>query len=301
MNNVYHVPVLLKRSIEELNINPDGVYVDLTFGGGGHTREILKHLTNGRLIAFDQDKDALKNAIDDKRFMLINENFRYAKNFLKLYSALPVDGVLADFGISSHQIDDKQRGFSYKESADLDMRMNQTNDLSAKQLINEYSEFDLTRLFRDLGELPNARRIASCIVEARNQQEIETTAELVAAVDNAIDKRHYFKQLSQLFQAIRIVVNDEIEVIKDLLNQCADIVKPGGRMVFISYHSLEDGLVKNYLRYGDALAEDPKKDFYGNIIRPFDPKYSKVVIPDEEEIKENPRARSAKMRVGIKR
>lgn len=301
MNNVYHIPVLLKKSIEELNINPDGIYVDLTFGGGGHSREILSHLNKGRLIAFDQDKDALLNSLDDKRFMLVNENFRYAKNFLKLYNALPADGVLADLGISSHQIDDISRGFSYKEGADLDMRMNQHDSLTAHEVVNTYSLQDLTNIFRNLGELPNAYKIAQTICQARELGSLNSTTDLVQAIDKTLDKKNYFKQLSQVFQSLRIEVNQEIEVLKDLLNQAADILKSGGRLVIISYHSLEDRLVKNFLKFGDIHGEETTKDFYGNVLRPFDPVYSKVLIPEESEIQLNLRARSAKMRVGIKR
>ncbi len=297
----YHNPVLLHESVTALITSKDGVYVDVTFGGGGHSSAILNQLEKGRLIAFDQDRDALENTLHDDRFLLLHENFRYIKNFLRLQGIDKVQGVLADLGVSSHQFDEPQKGFTYKNNAPLDMRMNQKSSKTAESILKSYDERDLFRIFKEYGELPNARKLAYHIVHGRKDKPLETSQQLIDMVQSCIDKKHYFKQLSMLFQSLRIEVNDEIQVLKEFLEQCNDIVASGGRLAVISYHSLEDRLVKNFLRYGTTTADDFEKDLYGNILRPFDPMQSKAIEPSEEEISQNVRARSAKLRVGIKR
>ncbi|NND62610.1 MAG: 16S rRNA (cytosine(1402)-N(4))-methyltransferase RsmH [Flavobacteriaceae bacterium] len=295
----YHKPVLLTEAVKGLNIQPNGVYVDVTFGGGGHSREILKHLgENGKLIAFDQDKDALENAIDDPRFLLINENFRYLKRFLRFYGHKEVDGILGDFGVSSHQFDAPERGFSTRFDSNLDMRMNQDNELSAFQVINEYEENDLRRILSQYGELRPAAGMARLIVEARNVQPIKSSKELKKALGRFLPKHKENKILAQIYQAIRIEVNEELEALKDFLLQTQDALKPGGRLSLISYHSLEDRLVKRFMRNG-LFEGEPEKDVFGRVEVPFKP-VGKFVIPSEEEISENNRARSAKLRVAVK-
>lgn len=295
----YHNPVLLKESVDGLNIKEDGVYVDVTFGGGGHSREILSRLgANGRLFAFDQDKDALQNTIEDSRFTLIHENFKYVKRFLRFYGFKKVDGILGDFGVSSHQFNEAERGFSTRFDARLDMRMNQGSKLSAFEVINEYEEEQLKKLFYEYADLKNAPKLARFIVEARKEKPIESSEEL-----NNLLKPHLFKGkenkiLAQIYQAIRIEVNQEIEVLKDFLKQTEDLVVKNGRISLISYHSLEDRLVKRYIRSG-LFEGEPEKDFYGNISVPFK-KVGGLIVPSAEEIKENNRARSAKLRIAKK-
>ena len=295
----YHNPVLLKESVDGLNIKEDGVYVDVTFGGGGHSKEILRRLgPNGRLFAFDQDKDALQNTIEDSRFTLIHENFKYVKRFLRFYGVKKVDGILGDFGVSSHQFNEAERGFSTRFDARLDMRMNQGSKLSAFEVINEYEEEQLKKLFYEYADLKNAPKLARLIVEARKEKPIESSEEL-----NNLLKPHLFKGkenkiLAQIYQAIRIEVNQEIEVLKDFLKQTEDLVVKNGRISLISYHSLEDRLVKRYIRSG-LFEGEPEKDFYGNISVPFK-KVGGLIVPTAEEIKENNRARSAKLRVAKK-
>ena len=292
----YHVPVLLKESIDGLDIKPDGTYVDVTFGGGGHSREILKRLNeNGRLIAFDQDEDAVKNKIDDKRFTLIEANFSNLRNFLRLEGIKQVDGILADLGISSHQINRPKRGFSTRYDEKLDMRMNQTAELTAFDVINRYDEIDLRRIFSQYGELKNAPVLAKAIVKAREEKPVKTTGELNEIAGKHFPKSKMNKFLAKLYQAIRIEVNGEIEALKKLLEQSALVIKPGGRLSVISYHSLEDRLVKRFIRDGkfEGVAE---KDFFGNTFVPFK-KVGKLIVPGEEEIERNPRARSAKLRI----
>tara|TARA_R110002167_G_scaffold86662_2_gene234484 strand:- start:1670 stop:2566 length:897 start_codon:yes stop_codon:yes gene_type:complete len=292
----YHNPVLLKESVEGLNIKPDGVYVDVTFGGGGHSREILKRLgENGRLLAFDQDEDALPNAIDDDRFQLINENFRYIKQFLKFYGIRKVDGILADFGVSSHQFDQAERGFSTRFDADLDMRMSKKNQISAFDVVNVYDYDELRRVLFQYGDLRNANAMAKTIVEQRENAPIKTTDQLKEVLGQYLPKHREHKILAQIYQAIRIEVNQEIQVIKEFLLQVPELLNDGGRLSVISYHSLEDRLVKRFIRAGQFEGE-PEKDFYGNIEVPMK-KVGGLVVPSKEEIKLNNRARSAKLRI----
>ncbi len=292
----YHNPVLLKESVAGLNIKDDGVYVDVTFGGGGHSAEILRQLgPKGKLYAFDQDKDALENKIDDERFTLINENFRYIKRFLRFYGVKQVDGILGDFGVSSHQFNEAERGFSTRFDARLDMRMDQKSNLSAYEVINEYEEGQLRKIFYEYADLKNAPKLARIIVEARKDASIETSEELNELLKPVLFKGKENKILAQIYQAIRIEVNQEIEVLKEFLLQCEDLVVKGGRISLISYHSLEDRLVKRYIRSG-LFQGEPEKDFYGNISVPFK-KVKGLIVPTSEEIKENNRARSAKLRV----
>lgn len=291
----YHNPVLLKESVDGLNINPDGVYVDVTFGGGGHSREILSRLSSkGRLYAFDQDEDAIKNTIDDERFTLIHENFRFIKRFLRFHGVRKVDGILGDFGVSSHQFDEAGRGFSIRFDADLDMRMSKKMKNSAHDVVNDYSEEALRRMFSVYGELTNAKAIAAKIVASRTEK-INTIADLKNIVAQFLPKHAEHKVLAKIFQAIRIEVNEELLVIEELLVQSPEILALGGRLSLISYHSLEDRLVKRFIRSG-LFEGEPEKDFYGNISVPFKKK-GKMILPSAEEIKINNRARSAKLRI----
>jgi len=291
----YHSPVLLKESVDGLNINPDGVYVDVTFGGGGHSREILSRLSDkGRLFAFDQDEDAIKNTIDDERFTLIHENFRYIKRFLRFHGVRKVDGILGDFGVSSHQFDEAGRGFSIRFDADLDMRMSKKMKTSAHDVVNNYSEEELRRMFSVYGELTNAKAIAATIVASRDG-EIDTIEDLKGIVEKFLPKHAEHKVLAKIFQAIRIEVNEELVVIEELLMQSPELLGKGGRLSLISYHSLEDRLVKRFIRSG-LFEGEPEKDFYGNVSVPFRKK-GKMIIPSSEEIKINNRARSAKLRI----
>ncbi|MFZ4740062.1 MAG: 16S rRNA (cytosine(1402)-N(4))-methyltransferase RsmH [Bacteroidales bacterium] len=297
---MYHNPVLLIESIEGLSIKPNGTYVDVTFGGGGHSREIMKHLDeSGKLYAFDQDDDALTNTIDDERFILINNNFKYLKNFLKLYAATPVDGILADLGISSHQIDIPERGFSTRQKGELDLRMNRNQGKSAKDVINNYTEEELKMIFQEYGEIPNSWKLARTIVEYRKNQEITNTEQFIESIKSCIPKKIENKYLAMLFQAIRIEVNEELEVLKELLIQSSDCLKPGGRLVIISYHSLEDRLVKNYIKSGNFKGEI-EKDFYGNPSSDYKLISRKPITPSEEELLRNNRSRSAKLRIAEK-
>ncbi len=297
---MYHNPVLLHKSIEGLSICPDGIYVDATFGGGGHARAILQQLgARGRLVAFDQDPEAEVNKPEDKRIIFVNQNFRYLKNFLRLYDVLPVDGILADLGVSSHQFDVAKRGFSTRFDGPLDMRMGKHQNLTAADVINTYSEDELNQVFRLYGEIKNSRCMAKLICAQRKEKVFKTTFELEAAVEKCIPPTRKNKMLAMLFQAIRIEVNQELEVLKSFLEQTADILKPGGRLVVISYHSLEDRLVKNFIKTGNFEGKI-KKDFFGNNLVDFKPVVNKVITPDEEEITQNSRARSAKLRIAEK-
>ena len=295
----YHNPVLLSETVEGLNIKQDGVYVDVTFGGGGHSRKILESLgPKGRLIAFDQDKDALLNTIDDARFLLINENFRYVKRFLRFHGIKSVDGILADFEVSSHQFDEADRGFSIRFDAQLDMRMDQQNTLSAHSLINTYEEEGLKRVFWGYGELRTAPALAKTIVAARAEKAIETTFELKAVLNKHLPKGRENKILAQIYQAIRIEVNQEIEVLKEFLLQTPELLNEGGRLSVISYHSLEDRLVKRFIRNG-LFEGEPERDVFGNFEVPLK-KVGGLIVPNAKEIKLNNRARSAKLRIAEK-
>ncbi|WP_313028482.1 16S rRNA (cytosine(1402)-N(4))-methyltransferase RsmH [Soonwooa sp.] len=296
---MYHNPVLLKDSVDALVTNPDGVYVDCTFGGGGHSREILSRLsTEGRLFSFDQDTDALKNALDDSRFTLINQNFRFLENSMLMYGVPQVDGILADLGVSSHQFDEADRGFSIRSNAPLDMRMNVMQALDAKKVINEYEEEQLADIFYYYGELREARKLARQIVNHRKNKLIETTQDL-KDIFSYIPSHKSNKFFAQVFQAVRIEVNQELDVLKEMLLQSYKILKPEGRLVVISYHSLEDRLVKRFLKNG-MFEGEPERDIYGNFKKSFDLIKTKAIIPDDKEIEENSRARSAKMRIGSK-
>lgn len=295
----YHNPVLLKETVDGLNVKEDGVYVDVTFGGGGHSKEILSRLgKNGKLFAFDQDPDALENAIDDDRFTLIHENFRYIKRFLRFHGVKEVDGVLADFGVSSHQFDVAERGFSTRFEADLDMRMNQKNELSAFHVVNEYDEEQIKQVLLQYGELRSAPAMARKIVESRENETIKTSEQLKQVLKKFLPPRHENKVLAQIYQAIRIEVNQEIEVLKEFLLQTPLVLKPQGRLSFISYHSLEDRLVKRFIRNG-LFEGEPEKDVFGNFEVPLK-KIGGLIVPSKEEIKLNNRARSAKLRIAEK-
>ncbi|WP_208610038.1 16S rRNA (cytosine(1402)-N(4))-methyltransferase RsmH [Flavobacterium defluvii] len=295
----YHNPVLLHPTVDGLDIKPDGIYVDVTFGGGGHSKEILRRLgPNGKLFAFDQDEDALANALPDERFTLINENFRYIKRFLRFHGVKAVDGILADLGVSSHQFDVPERGFSTRFDAGLDMRMSQKNDLNAYRVVNEYEEQDLRRVFFDYGELKNAPVLARTIVEARRDYPIRTTDELKEVLKKYLPEKVRNKILAQIYQAIRIEVNQEMDVLKEFIEQSLEILKPGGRFSVISYHSLEDRLVKRFIKNG-MFEGEPERDFFGNYSVPFKT-IGKLIVPDDEEIKINNRARSAKLRIAEK-
>ena len=297
----YHTPVMLNECIEGLNIRPSGTYVDVTFGGGGHSCEILKHLdADGQLLAFDQDEDAVKNKIEDERFIFIDQNFRYLKNFCRLHNAIPVDGILADLGVSSYQFDQAERGFSIRFDAELDMRMNRQSALSAKEVVNKYTEAELHRIFGVYGEIQNARSLANTVVTSRLNAPINTVADLKNAIANRIPKRKENKYLAQVFQALRIEVNQELDALKDFLIQSAEVLVSGGRLVVMSYHSLEDRLVKNFIAKGKFSGE-LEKDLYGNSDKPFDAVSRGAIVALEEEIKNNNRARSAKLRIAVKK
>ncbi|MGY5352447.1 16S rRNA (cytosine(1402)-N(4))-methyltransferase RsmH [Wenyingzhuangia sp. IMCC45533] len=292
----YHNPVLLHESIDALEIKQDGVYVDVTFGGGGHSREILSRLgEHGKLFAFDQDPDAHLNEIDDERFTLIPQNFRYIQRFLRFYGVKKVDGVLGDFGVSSHQFDEAKRGFSTRFDAKLDMRMDQKSEISAYHIINQYAQEDIANLLFQYGELRNGRAMAKVIVEAREEKRINTSFELKDMLAQFLPKAKEHKILAQIFQALRIEVNEELEVLKEFLSQIPDILKEDGRLSVISYHSLEDRLVKRFIQKG-LFEGEPEKDFYGNYSVPME-KVGKLILPTKEEIKINNRARSAKLRI----
>ena len=292
----YHNPVLLTESVDGLNITENGIYVDVTFGGGGHSNEILKHLgKKGRLVAFDQDAEALENKLDDERFTLINENFRYLKQFLKFYGIQKVDGILADFGVSSHQFDTAERGFSTRFESELDMRMNTKSELSAYDVVNLYEYQDLSNVLFRYGELRNAKSMARAIIDERLKEPIKTTLRLKEVLKSYLPQSKEHKIIAQVYQAIRIEVNQELEAIKEFLKQSVDLLNVGGRLSLISYHSLEDRLAKNFIRAGKFEGE-AEKDFYGNIDVPFK-KAGKLIIPSREEIAKNNRARSAKLRI----
>lgn len=296
----YHNPVLLKETVDGLNIKPDGVYVDVTFGGGGHSREILKRLgPDGKLFGFDQDEDAQANIIDDARFTLIPENFRFIKRFLRFHNVKEVDGILADLGVSSHQFDVAERGFSTRFEAELDMRMSKKNELNAYIVVNDYEEADLKRVFWDYGELKNGGALAHTIVEARKIEPIKNSEQLKKVLGRFLPAHKSNKILAQIYQAIRIEVNQEMDVLKEFLEQSLEVLKPGGRLIVISYHSLEDRLVKRFVRNG-MFEGEPERDFFGNFSVPFKT-IEKLIVPTDEEINVNNRARSAKLRVAEKK
>jgi 16S rRNA (cytosine1402-N4)-methyltransferase len=298
MDNSYHVPVLLQACIDGLAIKPNGVYVDVTFGGGGHSREILKHLgADGVLIAFDQDPDAQRNKIEDSRFHFVDQNFAYLKNNLRLLGYKEVDGVLADLGVSSHQFNEPERGFSIRFDSALDMRMDKQGVLTAADILNTYTEEQLHRLFGIYGEVKNAKTLAKAVVTARITRPISTLAGFKSGIAAHIPKGKENKYMAQVFQALRIEVNKEIEVLERFLEQTAEVIKPGGRLVVMSYHSLEDRPVKNFIAKGKVRGE-VDKDFFGNEQKPFKVITRKAVIADEAELEENSRARSAKLRIG---
>ncbi len=295
----YHKPVLPTKTVDGLNIKPEGVYVDITFGGGGHSKEILARLgKEGKLIAFDQDKDALKNALDDNRFLLINQNFRFLKQFLRFYGHTQVDGILGDFGVSSHQFNVPERGFSTRFDATLDMRMNQDALLSAYEVINKYSQEQLKTILSQYGELRSAAGMARLIVETRDSAPIISSTQLKEALGRFLPKHRENKILAQVFQAIRIEVNQELEALKEFLLQTQEVIKPGGRLSLLTYHSLEDRLVKRYMRNG-LFEGEPEKDVFGRAEVPFKP-VGKFILPEKEEIELNNRARSAKLRIAEK-
>jgi 16S rRNA (cytosine1402-N4)-methyltransferase len=300
MENSYHVPVLLKECMEGLEINPSGVYVDVTFGGGGHSREILKRLgENGVLIAFDQDPDAQRNKIDDKRFLFVDQNFGYLKNSLRLLGYRQVDGILADLGVSSHQFNEPDRGFSIRFDADLDMRMDKQRALTAAVVLNTYPEEKLHKIFGIYGEVQNAKSLARTIVTSRLDQPIQTLADFKAVAAAHIPKGKENKYMAQVFQSLRIEVNAEIEMLESFLEQSAEVLKPGGRLVVISYHSLEDRPVKNFIAKGKFRGE-VEKDFFGNEQKPLKAITRKAIVASEEELLKNSRSRSAKLRIGEK-
>lgn len=297
----YHKPVMLAECLEGLDIKTNGVYVDVTFGGGGHSSAIVEKLEEGKLYAFDQDADAQSNAATIKKssFTLITSNFRYLKRYLKMYRVTEVDGVLADLGVSSHQIDNPQRGFSTRFDADLDMRMDQSSDLTAKEVVNTYSEGDLHRVLGMYGEVRNAKTLASAIVSARTNSPINTVNDFKAILEKYAKRGKEFRYYAQVFQGIRIEVNEELKALEQMLEQSAEILKPGGRLVVMSYHSLEDRLVKNFINKGNFRGKE-EKDFYGNVLKPLKAVNRKPIEASEEEVKENNRARSAKLRVAEK-
>ena len=296
----YHVPVLLKESVDGLDINPDGVYIDVTFGGGGHSKEILTRLgKKGHLYSFDQDADAEKNIVNDDRFTFVRSNFRYIKNWMRYYEVDKIDGLLADLGVSSHHLDDENRGFSFRYEAPLDMRMNKRAGQTAADILNNYSEEQIADILYIYGELKNARRIASAIVKSRQSKRVETTGDLLNATTGLFAKERAKKEMAKLFQALRIEVNHEMDALKDMLNGAQDLLKEGGRLSVITYHSLEDRIVKNFIKAGNAEGK-VNQDFFGRIEAPFRAVNNKIVVPDESEQESNPRSRSAKLRIAEK-
>lgn len=294
---IYHTPALLNETIEGLNLKTDGIYVDVTFGGGGHSKEILNRIgAKGKLFGFDQDLDAIKNIVDDKRFTFIRSNFKYMKNFLRFHDVEKVDGILADLGVSSHHFDEAERGFSFRFDGALDMRMNTESKITAASILNTYSEEDLANVFYLYGELHNSRKIARTVVQARAQAPIERIFQFIEILKPYFGREKEKKDMARVFQALRIEVNQEMEVLRELLQQSLEMLNPGGRIVVLTYHSLEDRLVKNYFRSGNFEGK-LEKDFYGNIIAPLKAINNKVIIASDEEVERNPRARSAKLRI----
>ena len=296
----YHIPVLLKPSVDGLNIRPDGVYVDVTFGGGGHSREILSRLgKNGRLLSFDQDEDAERNIVADPRFTFVRSNFRYLHNFLRYYDVEQVDGILADLGVSSHHFDDSERGFSFRFEGKLDMRMNKRAGMTASDVVNTYDEERLADLFYLYGELKNSRKLAAALVNARGMQKIETIGHFLDVIKPLFGRERERKELAKVFQALRIEVNQEMETLKEMLRAAIQALRPGGRLAVITYHSLEDRIVKNIMKTGN-ISGKMEQDFYGRIQTPLKVVNNKVIVPTEEEVERNPRSRSAKLRIAEK-
>ena len=299
--DTYHVPVLLDESINGLNLHPDGVYIDVTFGGGGHSREILRRLPQGsRLFSFDQDADAERNIVDDDRFTFVRSNFRYLKNWMRYYEIDHIDGLLADLGVSSHHFDDAERGFSFRFDAPLDMRMNKRAGRTAAEIVNTYDEEQLADIFYIYGELKNSRRIAAALVKARQQAEIKTTKDFLAAVEPFFKREREKKDMARLFQALRIEVNHEMDALREMLLAATELLAPGGRLSVITYHSLEDRMVKNIMKSGNVEGK-VQQDFFGRIETPFRLVNNKVILPSEQEQEENPRSRSAKLRIAEKK
>lgn len=299
MERDYHVPVLLNESVNGLEIKANGDYVDVTFGGGGHSREIFSRLKAGRLFAFDQDEDAAANVIHDERFYFIRHNFKYIRNFLKYYNVGQVDGILADLGVSSHDFDVAERGFSFRFDGDLDMRMNRDASQSAADIVNSFTEDQLRTIFREYGEIDNAGRLARQLVSARNAKPVKTIEQFKDAIAPCVPKFQESKYLAKVFQALRIETNKEMDVLHEFLKQSIELLKPGGRLVVITYHSLEDRMVKNFIKSGDFSGKQ-EKDFFGNVESPLTAVNRKVIVPSEDEIGRNPRARSAKLRIAEK-
>lgn len=299
MEREYHVPVLLNESVNGLEIKANGDYVDVTFGGGGHSREIFSRLKSGRLFAFDQDEDAAANIIHDDRFFFIRHNFKYIRNFLKYYGVDQVDGILADLGVSSHDFDVAERGFSFRFDGELDMRMNRDSTQTAADLVNTYSEEQLRTIFREYGEIDNAGRLARELVAARNAKPIKTIEQFRHAISPCVPRLQESKYLAKVFQALRIETNHEMDVLHEFLQHSIELLKPGGRLVVITYHSLEDRMVKNFIKSGD-LSGKQEKDFFGNVESPLIAINRKVIVPNEEELERNPRSRSAKLRIAEK-
>jgi 16S rRNA (cytosine1402-N4)-methyltransferase len=295
----YHLPALLSESIAGLNLRPDGIYVDVTFGGGGHARAILEHLTTGRLVAFDQDFDAVANAPDDERFTLLSQNFRYLKNNLRYLGISAIDGLIADLGVSFHQFDEQERGFSFRGEAELDMRMNRQSAVKASDILNTYEEDKLADVFYRYGELTSSRKLAAAIVKIRADRPVKTVTDLMSALAGQVPPREENKFWARLFQSLRIEVNNEMEALTEMLTQALEVLKPGGRISVITYHSLEDRLVKNFIRSGNFEGKN-EKDFFGNVTVPLRAVNRKVIVPAEEEIRTNSRARSARLRIAEK-
>ena len=297
---VYHIPALLNECLDGLNISPNGTYIDVTFGGGGHSRGIISKLgENGKLFSFDQDSDAEKNIIEDNRFTFVKSNFRFLKNFMQYHNVKEVDGIIADLGVSFHHFDEADRGFSFRYEGRLDMRMNQRGGKSAADIINRYPEEKIADILYYYGEMRNARKIASAIVKKREAEVISTTSELLSTIKPLINPKQEKKELAQIFQALRIEVNDEMASLKSMLKQSSEILKPGGRIVVLTYHSLEDRIVKDFFKYGNFEGK-AEKDFFGRVIAPLKQVNNKVIVPTEEEIERNPRSRSAKLRIAEK-
>jgi len=293
----YHIPVLLKESVDGLDIKPSGIYVDVTFGGGGHSREILSRIgENGHLYSFDQDEDAEKNILNDSRFTFVRSNFRYLRNWMRYYGVEYIDGLLADLGVSSHHFDDETRGFSFRFDAPLDMRMNKRSGMTAAEILNNYDEEQLADIFYIYGEIKNARKVASAIIKARGIKAIETTGDLMQVTENLFHREREKKETAKLFQALRIEVNHEMEALKEMLYGAQDVLREGGRLSVITYHSLEDRIVKNIMKAGNAEGK-VNQDFFGHTVAPFQQISNKVIVPNEEEQQRNPRSRSAKLRI----